>query len=67
MQVSEPGDAGPRVNEAAEMLTFFPPTSIEIGVLKSQGTERYQINSVFWTSSDTGQRTGVDARSMLGC
>jgi hypothetical protein len=67
MQVSEPSATGPRLNEAGEMLTFFPPTSIEIGVLKLQGTKIYKINNVFRMTSDTGQRTGVDTRTILGC
>jgi hypothetical protein len=37
-QVLEFRETAPRLNEAAEMLTTFPPTSKEMGVLNVQGT-----------------------------
>ena len=43
IQVLEFGETGPRLNEAGEMLTVFPPTSIEMGVLNVQGTRVVKI------------------------
>jgi len=39
-QVLEPSETCPRLNVAGEISTPMPPTEIEMGVLKSQGTER---------------------------
>jgi hypothetical protein len=47
VQVSEPSATGPRLNEAGEMLIFIPPTSMEMEVLKLQGTEISKINIYF--------------------
>jgi hypothetical protein len=44
IQVLEFVETGPRVNEAGEMLTVFPPTSIEMGVSNSQGTRVLKIH-----------------------
>jgi len=43
------------LNEAGEMLMVFPPTSKEIGVLKSQGTKIEDKNATtnLWCPRDT--------------
>ena len=61
MQVSEPGKTGPRLNEAGEMLTVFPPTSKEIGVLKSQGTKISKINICSLPTGGAEQLTSIHA------
>ena len=43
-QVVEPWEIGPRLNEAAEMLTDLPPTLKEMGVLNEQGTRIFKIH-----------------------
>ena len=66
-QVLEPSETGPRLNEVWEMLTVFPPTSIEIGVLKLQGTNTSKINTDSWPTSCARQRTRVNAGTKLRC
>ena len=43
IQRSESGETGPRLNEAGEMLTSFPPTFIEMGVFIVQGTRALKL------------------------
>jgi len=66
-QVLEPWETGPRLNEAGEMLTVFPPTSIDIGVLKLQGTNMSKINTCSRPTSCVRQRTRVNAGTNLRC
>ena len=46
---------GPRLNESGEMRNSLPPTSIEMGVLKLQGTE---IASPMYVPSHRRHQTG---------
>ena len=67
MQVLEPLETGPRLNEAGEMVTSFPPTLIKIGVSKLQGTNMSRINTCSRPTSWARQRTRVNAGTKLRC
>lgn len=47
------------------MLTVFPPTLIEIGVLKLQGTNTLKINTYSRPTSCARRRTRVNAGTKL--
>jgi len=66
-QSLEPEETGPRLNEAGEMLTAIPPTSIEIGVLESQGTNKTKINTYSRPTSCARQRTREKAGTNFRC
>ena len=67
MQVLESVDMGPRLN-VEEISTRFPPTKMEIGVSKLQGTmTKKSIEVRGLIGGNPSSRTCVDAITILGC